>query len=123
MADVEFLSLVWVMLTLSTRVVDSEDAVLGAFVAFELVPSSIVVQAQVISSWIGGRLVGTTSCTDVLEGLLWELGVTFLGPTCSSGDLELFSWMPARGLAPFAELAELAWLNCAWNSELWILVA
>ena len=107
MADVEFLSLVWVMLTLSTRVVDSEDAVLGAFVAFELVPSSIVVQAQVISSWIGGWLVGT-SCTDVLEGLLWELGVTFLGPACSSGDLELFSWMLARGLAPFAELEELA---------------
>ena len=76
-ADAEFLSLVWAMLTLSTRVLESEDAVLAAVVAFELDPS-IVIQARVTSSWTSPRLVGRASCTAVVEGLLWELGVAFL---------------------------------------------
>ena len=125
MADVEFLSLVLVLLTVlkvSTRVLDSEDAVLTATVAFEVAPSSIGIQAQSTSSWTRPWLVGRASCTAVLEGLLWELGVTFLWPTTSSGDLELLSWILARGLTPLAELAELAWLNCDCRSELWGMV-
>ena len=64
MAGVEFLSLVLVMLTLlkvSTRVLDSDDAVLAAFVAFELAPSSIGIQAQSTSSWTRPWLVGRAS--------------------------------------------------------------